>query len=91
MLLAERHDAQLPPRSQVIRRWRNRLGPEVFFQPLGVKWADSMGQDPEKVQNRLAERILAERQCLTLKDLAADGRDVIALDNRYAGGGVQPV
>ena len=49
VLLAERHDAQLPPRSQVIRRWRNRLGPEVFFQPLGVKWADSMGQDPEKV------------------------------------------
>ena len=25
-----------------------------------------------------AERILAERQCLTLKDLAVDGRDVIA-------------
>lgn len=91
MLLAERHDAQLPPRSQVIRCWRNRLGPEVFFQPLGVKWADSMGQDPEKVQNRLAERILAERQRLTLKNLAADGRDVIALDNRYAGGGGQPV
>lgn len=25
-----------------------------------------------------AEQILAERQCLTLKDLAVDGRDVIA-------------
>ena len=46
-----------------------------------------MGQDPEKVRDRLAEleeikakaeQILAERQCLTLKDLEVDGRDVIA-------------
>ena len=87
VLLVERHDAQLPPKSQVIRRWLNRLGPETFFQLLEVKWADSMGQAPEKVQDRMAEldgirakaeQILAEDQCLTLKDLAVDGRDVIA-------------
>ena len=87
VLLVERHDAQLPPRSQVIRRWLNRLGPEAFFQLLEVKRADNMGQDPGKVQDRLAEldkirakaeQILAERQCLTLKDLAVDGRDVMA-------------
>ena len=87
MLLVERHDAQLPPRSQVIRRWLNRLGPETFFHLLEVKRADNMGQAPEKVRDRLAEldeirakaeQILAERQCLTLKDLAVDGRDVIA-------------
>lgn len=87
VLLVERHDAQLPPRSQVIRRWLGLLGPEAFFQLLDVKRADSMGQASEKVRNRLteldeikakAEQILAERQCLTLKDLAVDGRDVIA-------------
>lgn len=87
VLLVERHDAQLPPRSQVIRRWLTRLGPEAFFQLLEVKRADSMGQASEKVKDRLteldeikakAERMLAERQCLTLKDLAVDGRDVIA-------------
>ncbi len=87
VLLVERHDAQLPPRSQVIRRWLNRLGPEAFFQLLEVKRADGMGQNPEKVRDRLAEldeirakaeQILAEKQCLTLKDLAVDGRDVIA-------------
>ena len=63
------------------------MGPEAFFQLLEVKRADSMGQAYEKVKNRLveleeirakAEQILAERQCLTLKDLAVDGRDVIA-------------
>lgn len=46
-----------------------------------------MGQASEKVRGRLtgldeikakAELILAERQCLTLKDLAVNGRDVIA-------------
>ena len=87
VLLVERHDAQLPPESQVIRRWLNRLGPEAFFQLLDVKRADGMGQAPEKVRDRMAEldgirvkaeRILAERQCLTLKDLAVNGRDVIA-------------
>ena len=87
VLLVERHDAQLPPRSQAIRRWLGRLGPEAFFQLLEVKRADGMGQDPEKVRDRLAEleeikakaeQILAERQCLTLKDLEVDGRDVIA-------------
>lgn len=82
VLLVKHHDAQMQPRSQVIRRWLNRLGPEAFFQLLEVKRADSMGQAPEKVQDRLAEldeikakaeRILAERQYLTLKDLAVDG------------------
>ncbi len=87
VLLVERHDAQLLPRSQVIRRWLNRLGPEVFFQLLEVKRADGMGQALEKVKGRLreldvietkAEQILAEGQCFTLKDLTVNGRDVIA-------------
>ena len=87
VLLVERHDAQLPPRNQVIRRWLSRLGPEAFFQLLEVKRADHMGQAPEKVKDRLteldeirarAEQILEERQCFTLKDLAVDGRDVMA-------------
>ena len=86
-LLVERHDARLRPGSQAVRRWLGRLGPEAFFQLLEVERADNMGQDLEKVRDRLdelgeigakAERILTERQCLTRKDLAVDGRDVIA-------------
>ena len=87
VLLVECHDVQIPLRGQVIRRWLNRPGPEVFFQLLEVKRADNMGQAPENVKDRLleldeirakAEEILAEQPCLTLKDLAVDGRDVIA-------------
>lgn len=87
VLLVECHDKQLPPQERVIRRWLNRLGPEAFFQLLEVKRADSMGQDPDKVKDRLTEldkvrvnveQILAERQYLTREDLTVDGRDVIA-------------
>ena len=87
VLLVERHDVQIPDREHSIRKWLGRLGPEAFFQLLDIKRADNMGQAPEKVRDRLAEldvirakaeRILAERQCLTLKDLAVNGRDVIA-------------
>ena len=86
-LLVGRHDMPVPPDARVIRRRLGRLGPEAFFQLLEVKRADSMGQALEKVRDRLAEideikmmaeQILAEGQCLTLKDLAVNGRDVIA-------------
>ena len=49
--------------------------------------ADAMGQAYEKVQGRLAaleemralaEKIVAQGQCFSLKDLAVNGRDVIA-------------
>ena len=92
VLLVELHDARLPPGEQAIRKWLSRLGPEAFFQLLAVKRADHMAQAPEKARDRLAEldgirataeRILAERQCLTRQDLAVDGRDVMAA-------GIQP-
>ena len=85
--LVEHHDVQIPPRSQVVRRWLNRLGEETFFQILEVKQADGMGQVYELVKERLAEldvlrakaeEIVAQGQCFTLKDLAVNGRDVIA-------------
>ena len=85
--LVEYHDVQIPLRESSIRRWLGRLGPERFFQLLAVKRADAMGQAYEKVQGRLAEleemralaeKIVAQGQCFSLKDLAVNGRDVIA-------------
>ena len=85
--LVEYHDVRIEPRDRVIRRWLNRLGPEAFAQLLEVKRADNLGQNPEKTADDLnkleeiktrMERIIAQRQCLTLKDLAVDGRDVMA-------------
>ena len=87
VLLVERHDVQIPPKGQVIRRWLNRLGPEAFSQLLEVKRADGMGQSYELVKDRLAElekmkskakEIIAQGQCFCLKDLSVNGQDVIA-------------
>lgn len=85
--LVEHHDVQIPCRDRSIRKWLGRLGPETFFQLLEVKRADGMGQAYELVKNRLAElkemkakaeEIVAQGQCFSLKDLAVNGRDVIA-------------
>lgn len=85
--LVEYHDLQLPCQESSVRRWLGRLGPEAFFQLLEVKRADNMGQAHEKVQDRLAEleelralaeRIIAQGQCFSLKDLEVNGRDVLA-------------
>ncbi|MCI8990370.1 MAG: HD domain-containing protein [Lawsonibacter sp.] len=85
--LVEHHDVQIPCRDRSIRKWLGRLGPETFFQLLEVKRADGMGQAYELVKDRLAEleemktkaeELVAQGQCFTLKDLAINGRDVIA-------------
>lgn len=85
--LVSHHDAELMPRSKIIRRWLSRIGEERFFQLLEVKRADNMAQRQDMAQARLleldeikskTEEILAEQQCFMLKDLAIGGRDVIA-------------
>ena len=85
--LVEHHDVQIPNRDRSIRKWLGRLGPETFFQLLEVKRADGMGQSYKLVEDRLiqlkemkekAKEIVAQGQCFSLKDLAVNGRDVIA-------------
>ena len=85
--LVEHHDVQIPCKDRSIRKWLGRLGPEAFFQLLEVKRADGMGQSYELVRARLvrleemktkAREIVDQGQCFSLKDLAVNGRDVIA-------------
>ena len=85
--LAAYHDMPLPQDGNGVRRWLSRLGPETFFQLLEVKRADMLGQAPGTTPGGLAElaavktgaeQIVAEGQCLALKDLAVNGSDVIA-------------
>ena len=89
--LVEYHDVLLSAQDKTIRRWLGRLGPETFFQLLEVKRADILGQAPKKLGSRLdelaeirarAEQMTAEGQCLTLKELAVNGRDIIAAGAR---------
>lgn len=86
--LIENHDAELVPTEKSVRRWLHRLGPEVFLQLLDVKRADNMGQNYEKVKDRLvefdkikdvAEHIIADKHCFSIRDLAVGGKDVMSV------------
>ena len=88
VLLVERHHLDLLPQETLLRRRLRQLGPEVVFQLLALQRADTRGQAPEIAAPRLLEldraealarSILAQHPCLTLKDLAVNGRDVLAL------------
>jgi len=85
--LVKAHDVPMEPTARAVRRLLNKYGPEDFDLLLAVHRADNMGQDHEKVKGRLAEldevealaeEIITEGQCFSLKDLAVTGRDVLA-------------
>ncbi len=85
------HDSPLTPDPRPIRRWLNKLGEETFFDLIAVHRADTLALAPayhsrtaelDRVE-ALARDILAEAPCLTLRDLAVDGHDLMALG--YAG------
>ncbi len=85
--LVERHDAPVQETEKSVRRWLGRLGEETFFRLLEVKRCDAMGQNHAEVPQRLAsiealrtmaQEIIAQGRCFSLKDLAVNGNDVIA-------------
>lgn len=69
-----------------MKRWLGRLGPELFFQWTALAKADAGAKFPDRAPGAarweqveaLARQILAERPCLTLRDLEADGNDALA-------------
>lgn len=69
-----------------VRRAVNRIGEDLFSMYLKVQRADILAQNPAtqepKLQvlqevRRLYEKILEEKDCITLKQLAVDGRDLM--------------
>ncbi len=85
--LVAHHDAPIHPTQKSVRRWLGRLGEEAFFQLLAVKRCDSLGQGHHEVPQRLAaldeletmaQAVIAQGQCFSLKDLAVNGQDVMA-------------
>lgn len=85
IILVQRHHLSLQPTQACVGRWLRRLGPERFFQLLQLMKADGAsclpGQPPREELDQaagLARTILAQAPCLTLKDLAVNGRDALA-------------
>ena len=86
-LLVKRHDLIFKRDEVLLKKWMNRLSPEVMFELLEIKRADNVatGNMHHKLKDKfediriMMEQILEEEQCFSLKDLAADGRDIIGL------------
>ncbi len=81
------HMNKIEPTRKTVRRWLSRLGSQRMDQLLTLQEAD-MGSKgtgkPEEMRQfsqlrQLIAEIEAENACLTLKDLAVSGHDMIAL------------
>ena len=85
--LVKWHDDRPEPRMRSVRRAVNRIGEDLFPLYLEVQRADMLAQSEYLREEKTArldgvtacyEEILREGQCVSLKNLAVTGRDLIA-------------
>ena len=86
--LVKYHDSDIKPEAKYIKRWLNKLGSEPLLRCLFVlKDSDIRGQTLENRVKRLREvdklftvlnEVIEQQACFSLKDLAVNGRDLIA-------------
>ena len=84
--LVKWHDAAIEPEKKAVRRAASRMGKDLFPLILEVKAADLAAQsDYRRAEKQewleqlrgLYEEIEREGDCLTIKDLAVNGRDLM--------------
>ena len=84
--LVKFHDQKLSLKPEKLRKSIVKIGPDLFTLLLEVKEADMLAQSTYKREEkqkeledvrRIYQQILDARDCLTLKDLAVTGRDLI--------------
>ena len=84
--LVKFHDRKLSLKPEKLRKAIVEIGPELFPLLLEVKEADMMAQSSYKREEKQKEledirkvykQILDDKDCLSLKDLAVTGRDLI--------------
>ena len=82
------HDDRPALSPRVIRRMMNRIGVDYFPNLLLVKYADIAAQSDYQRKEKLAyvdelkcgyEETLQKQECVTLKALAVDGKDMLSL------------
>lgn len=86
--LVKYHDYPLTNGKKSIRRSMNKVGTDIYPLFLQLKWADMLGKSPYSIQvnssilenaNSLYEEVCKEQECVTVKELAINGRDLINL------------
>ena len=86
-MLIKTHDIKIENRVNLIKRYLNRYGKDMFFDMIKVHIADDMAKAPDcreriktyRAAAETARKIIAEKQCFSLKQLAVNGRDIMAL------------
>jgi len=86
LTLIARHDLPVEASRPWVGRWLSRLGPDSFHDLMLLKRADGLacgtpGNERDIIRQQaetLAREILDQTPCLTLKDLAINGRDAMA-------------
>jgi tRNA nucleotidyltransferase (CCA-adding enzyme) len=82
------HDSDIYPGRRSVKRWLNKIGYELLCKLVFVKLADlDAHSDFNKTTRRnnilgiklVAKEIIKTQQCFTIKDLAINGHDIIAL------------
>ena len=83
--LVRSHDKPIPNDRKQIKRRLSKYGKETFLRLLHVKEADAMGCRENSLPpdlsaiRELVEDIYREQECLTLRDLAVNGNDLLTL------------
>jgi len=88
--LIKYHDIIINPQKKSVRKILSKLDGNIeqFQRLLSVKKADILAQNPDKVIIRLKEidsiqkifdEVVEENTCITLKNLAINGKDLIAI------------
>lgn len=76
------------PKIQSFRKSMNKMGMDIFDYYTDIKRADILGQSEFKREEKFEnleiikgyyKRVIDEQQCITLKDLAMTGKDLIGL------------
>ncbi len=89
-LLIDRHMRQIEPTEKAVGRVLRQMGEEALRQLLSVKRADASACHPDfawqtgalDAVEAVLEGLLAKERCFTLRDLAVDGHDLMALGLR---------
>lgn len=87
LVLYHDYGNDMEPEIRVVRRAVNKIGEDIFPELLQVKKADVLAQSmylrDEKLESlekweELYQEIVKEDQCISLKNLAVNGKDLIA-------------
>ncbi len=82
------HDCRYPAKAATVRKFMNKVGKEDYPLLFEIRYADTMAQSTYKRQEKIAlieetrsvyEKVLKDRDCVSLKELAVNGRDLIEL------------